>query len=144
MMQFGQSTPSPTDNRWRYQLDKFVQENQQELAALAWGLWQEWGADTQDVLGIDLKPQPHFVCCPRTAIEELNQSVDRKIQEILGIIDGYNPEEEVVLIGLGEGIKLICFQPKLPPSKCFEKLAQDIDNLIKSLEAKMNNEGLII
>lgn len=118
-------------------LDLFVQENQQLLAALAWGLLQEWG-ESQDTLGIDLKPQPHFVRCSRTAIEELNQKVERKIQEILGILDGYNPQEEVVAIGIGEGkIKLINFQPEPLPPACFEQFGPNIELLIQQLEERM-------
>jgi hypothetical protein len=138
MIQFGKPVPDDAANQWRYELDQFVQENQQELAALVWGLSQEWGRDSQDVLGIDLKPHPHFVCCSRTALETFNQKVDYKIQEILGIVDGHNPEEEVVIIAIGEGIKLINFQPDLSPSECFQKFSQDLDSLIKILEEEMS------
>ncbi|MCZ8189390.1 MAG: hypothetical protein O9326_06510, partial [Microcystis sp. LE19-338.1B] len=60
MMRFEQAIPDDPANQWRYQLDQFVQENQQELAGLMWGLLSEWGEDAQETLGIDLKPQPHF------------------------------------------------------------------------------------
>lgn len=138
MIQFGKPIPDDATNQWRNELDKFVQENEQELAALVWGLSQEWGTDNQDVLGIDLKPHPHFVCCSRSALEELNQKVDYKIQEILGIIDGHNSAEEVVIVAIGQGLKLIHFLPDLSPSECFQKLNQDLDNLIKILEEKMS------
>lgn len=37
-----------------------MKKNKQLLAALNWGLLQEWDKD-KDLLGIDLQPQPHFV-----------------------------------------------------------------------------------
>jgi len=79
-MRFEQPIPDDPANQWRYQLDQFVQENQQELAGLMWGLLSEWGEDAQETLGIDLKPQPHFVCCSREALEKLNRKVNCKIQ----------------------------------------------------------------
>jgi hypothetical protein len=137
MINFGSSPPTDEANRWRSLLDEFVAENEQALAALAWGLLQEWG-DNQDTLGIDLKPTPHFVRCSREAIEKLNRKVNRKIQEILGVLDGYDPETEVVAIGIGEGqLKLIYFQPDPPPSVCFEQIEGDLDTLIQQLEERM-------
>ena len=105
---------------WRYQIDDFVHANQEALAALAWGLRQEWG-ETPDVPGIDLKPTPHFVACSNEAIEELNQNVGNRLQEILGIVEGYDPESEVVMMVIGDGqVKLINFKPKTPPPECFQ------------------------
>ncbi|MBR8829773.1 MAG: hypothetical protein N5P05_001275 [Chroococcopsis gigantea SAG 12.99] len=135
-MRLNELPPDDATNRWRYLLDRFVEENQQDLAALAWGLKLEWG-DSQDVLGVDIKPTPHFVCCSRSAIETLNRNVGRKVQEILGIIDGYKPEKEVVIIGIGEGqLKLIYFEPDFSPQECFEKINIDLDTLIQKLEEK--------
>ncbi len=137
MIQFGSPLPDDQTNQWRYQLDDFVAENQQSLAALAWGLLQEWD-NNQNTLGIDLQPQPHFVCCSRQAIEELNQKVKRQIQEILGVLDGYNPQEEVVIIAIGKGqIKLINFKPDPTPPVCFENTANSLDELIQKLEELM-------
>ncbi len=137
MIQFGSSPPDDEANQWRYQLDIFVEENQQSLAALAWGLLQEWD-NNQDALGIDLQPQPHFVCCSRQAIEELNKKVNRQIQEILGVLDGYNPDEEVVIIAICQGqIKLINFKPDPSPSVCFKQISSSLDQLIEELEALM-------
>ncbi|MGF1478420.1 MAG: hypothetical protein ACFB4I_02870 [Cyanophyceae cyanobacterium] len=136
---FSPSSPPPrnAENRWRFQLDQFVQKNQQPLAALCWGLKQEWG-DSNVVLGIDLHPHPHFVACTREAIEELNRNVNNQLREILGILDGHDPKTEVVIIGIGEGqVKLIHFEPKLPPSDCF-KNSGDIDTLITELEQRLN------
>lgn len=137
MIHFGDSPPDDIANQWRYQIDRFVQEHQTDLAALAWGLLQEWG-DSQDALGIDLQPQPHFIRCSRQAIEELNQKVDRKIQEILGIIDNYNPQEEVAILAIGQGqIKLIHYQSDPPPPVCFDEKQKNLESLIETLETIM-------
>ncbi|MCU0537658.1 MAG: hypothetical protein MUD14_27545 [Hydrococcus sp. Prado102] len=137
MINLGNRPPNDEANQWRYLLDEFVEENQQALAALAWGLLQEWG-DNKDSLGIDLKPKPHFVCCSRTSLEQLNRKVNRKIQEILGILDGYDPETEVAIVGIGEGqLKLIHFEPDPPPPVCFEQIEADLDVLIGQLEERM-------
>lgn len=132
--------PDDQADRWRYLLDEFVDENQQEFAALAWGLLQEWG-DSKETLGIDLKPKPHFVCCSRESLEKLNRKVNRKIQEILGILDGYNPETEVTAIAIGEGqVKLIHFQSNPSPPECFEQLKIDLDTLIQQLEQRLSEK----
>ena len=137
MIQFGNFPPDDQVNQWRYQLDIFVEENRPSLAALAWGLLQEWG-NNQDTLGIDLEPQPHFVCCSRQSIEELNQKVNRQIQEILGVLDGYNPDEEVVIIAIGKGqLKLINFKPEPAPPFCFEQVSSGLEQLIEELEELM-------
>ena len=65
------------DTKWRRQIDRFVKENQQELAALFWGLWLENG-DSQGTIGIDIKPHPHFVYCPQNEIEKLNTVHEEK------------------------------------------------------------------
>jgi hypothetical protein len=138
MIRFSQPLPDEPQHQWRYQIDRFVAENQSHLAALWWGLRQEWGEDSQDFLGIDIKPTPHFIRCSRESLETLNQQLEQKIQEILGILDGYNPEAEIVMIGLGEGqIKLIYFQPQLTPATCFAQLTSDLDALISQLEELM-------
>jgi len=132
------NTPAPVDeNRWQFQLDRFVENHQQELAALSWGIQRE-GGNEDATLGIDLKQRPRFVSCPRSAIETLNRNTDSKLQEILGIIDGYKPEEEVLMIGIGPDIiKLVYFQPELTPPECFERMNVDTDTLIRRLEEKM-------
>jgi hypothetical protein len=140
MISLGNRPPDDEANQWRYVLDRFVAENQQELAALAWGLLQEW-EDSKDALGIDLKPKPHFIRCSRAALEELNRKVERKIQEILGILDGYNPETEVAAIALAEGqVKLIYFQPELSPPICFEQSGENLDMLIQQLEERLQEQ----
>ncbi len=136
-MRLGSNQPNTGKEKWRSQLDRFVRENEKQLAALAWGLQQEWG-DLDNTLGIDLKPKPHFVACSREAIEELNRNTNGQIQEILGLIDGYKPEREVSIVVIGDGqIKLIYFQPKLDPPTCFEEIAEDIDTLISILEERL-------
>ena len=85
--------PDDRENNWRYQINNFVKANKQKLAALAWGLLQEWG-DSQGTLGIDLKPKPHFIRCSQESLEKLNSQVDNRIQEILGIIDGSNQKKK--------------------------------------------------
>jgi SNF2 family DNA or RNA helicase len=127
----------PDPNSWQYKLDQFAKKNQQELAALVWGLTLEWGEE-KNTLGIDLKPKPHFVACSKKAIDELNNNVREYLQEIVGIIENNNPEKEIVIIGIGEGkIKLINLETNPPPPLCFEQMTTDIDSLIESLEAKL-------
>lgn len=140
-MMFGSSQPETGDNKWRRQLDKFVKENQRDLAALFWGLWLENG-NSQGTVGIDLQPTPHFVYCPQAAIENLNERVENRLQEILGIVDNHQPEEEVVMIGIGKGeIKLIQFAPEPPPPVCFEEVGKDVNDLLDLLEGRMEKEG---
>lgn len=136
-MMFETVQPDRGENNWRRQLNEFVKENQQELAALAWGLLQERG-ETSDTLGIDLEPQPHFVYCPRHAIEALNNKVDNQLQEILGILDAHDPKQEVLLIGIGNGqIKLVQFEPEPSPPDCFEQVGTDVNSLLDRLEQRM-------
>ncbi|GAB4243183.1 MAG: hypothetical protein Kow0049_32700 [Stanieria sp.] len=140
MIRFGNNPENTAQDTWRGQLDAFVQTNQQKLAALAWGLQQEWN-DSDQTLGIDLKPTPHFVACSRSAIEQLNQNTNGHLQEILGLIDGYQPEEEVLIIVIGDGqIKLIHFQPQPSPPVCFANSAENIDTLIEDLSAALEQK----
>ena len=137
MMQFSESVPDNSENQWRYQLDRFVTENKQALAALAWGLKNEWEND-QDVLGIDLEPEPHFIRCSRQSLDELNRNVEGKIQEVLGIVDNYNYNEEVAMIAINEGqIKLIYYQCAQSPSVFFDEENMSLDGLIEQLESTM-------
>ncbi|MDZ8108830.1 MAG: hypothetical protein RM338_24850 [Nostoc sp. DedQUE12a] len=139
-MIFGSPQPETGDNKWRRQLDKFVKANQQELAALFWGLWLANG-DTQGTVGIDLQPKPHFVYCPQEQIEKLNNKVENRLQEILGIIENHKPEVEVVMIGIGKGeIKLVQFAPEPTPPICFEQVGKDVDGLLELLEQRMSEE----
>jgi hypothetical protein len=133
-MKLKQEIPDTPENQWRFKLDDFVRENQQELAGLFWGLLQEWG-DSGDILGIDLKPKPHFVACPKQNIKELDRKVGGYLQEVLGVLENYKPEVEVAIITIGEGqIKLIYFQPELPPPDCFDNLEGGIEGAIENLE----------
>jgi hypothetical protein len=136
-MMFGSTQPETEDNKWRRQLDRFVKANQQELAALFWGLRLENG-DSQGTIGIDLQPQPHFVYCPQAEVEKLNDRVENRLQELLGIIENNKPETEVVMIGIGKGeIKLIQFAPEPKPAVCFEQVGKDVDGLLELLEERM-------
>src|SRR4028119_1937376 len=109
MIMFGSIQPDRGEDNWRHQLNQFVKANQQELAALSWGLWLENG-DTKGTMGINLEPTPHFVYCPKEAIETLNNKVENKLQELLGVVDAYNHEKEVLILGIGrEEIKLVQF-----------------------------------
>ncbi len=137
------SKNNQVQEKWRWQLDNFVDENEAKLAALAWGLQQEWG-DKNSILGIDLKPQPHFVCCNRESLEKLNLSTKGHLQEILGLIDGYQPEKEVLIIAIGQGqVKLIHFQPQIKPPDSFEAENRDIDRLIKELETALGEKDFL-
>ena len=138
MFDLGDNRPEIAEQKWRSQLDFFVTDYEEQLAALAWGLKQEWGK-SKDVLGIDLKPTPHFVACSQDNLEKLNRNTKGRIQEILGIVDGYDPELEVVIIVIGEGqVKLVNFQPETTPGDCFAATDGDIDQLISTLETALN------
>jgi hypothetical protein len=134
MFDLGNNRPEIAEQKWRSQLDFFVNDYEQQLAALVWGLKQEWG-ETNDVLGIDLQPTPHFVACSQESLVQLNHNTKGRIQEILGIVDGHDSALEVVIVGIGEGqIKLINFQPETTPANCFAATDGDVDRLIDTLE----------
>ncbi len=134
---FGRPQPERAEDQWKRQLNQFAQDNKQELAALTWGLFLERG-ESKDTLGIDLQPTPHFVYCPRNAIEQLNSKLQNQIQEILGIVDAHEPEKEVLIIGIGnDQIKLIQFEPEPPPPACFEQVGKDVDTLLDLLEQRL-------
>ena len=137
-MKFNDNLPQKNQNNWQHQLDKFVKANQKELAALAWGLNLEKG-ETDKTIGIDLKGTPKFVYFSKAAIETLNRNVDGKIQEVLGLIDSYRPEIEVLMIAIGDiQIKLVYFQPEISPPNCFEQLGHNVDALLEILETGMS------
>jgi hypothetical protein len=140
-MMFGSGQSVSGNSKWRLELDKFVKENQRDLAALFWGLWLENG-DQQGTVGIDLQPSPHFVYCPQSAIAVLNERVENRLQEILGIIDHNNPEAEVLMIAIGKGeLKLIQFAPEPSPQVCFEEVGKDVNELLELLEGRLNEVG---
>jgi hypothetical protein len=137
---FGRPQPERAEDKWKHQLNRFVQDNKQELAALSWGLFLQRG-DSDDTLGIDLQPTPHFVYCPKSAIEQLNRSMQNHIQEILGIVDAHEPAREVLIIGIGnDQIKLIQFEPEPAPPACFEQVAKDVDTLLEQLEQRLSQQ----
>lgn len=134
MFNLGDNRPEIAQQKWRSQLDRFVIDYELQLAALAWKLSQEW-QNNNNVLGIDLKPEPHFVACSYEDVEALNKNTRGQLQEILGIIDGHDPELEIIIIVIGEGqVKLINFQPASTPSNCFTKTDGNVDNLVAILE----------
>ncbi|NEQ19113.1 MAG: hypothetical protein F6K28_04195 [Microcoleus sp. SIO2G3] len=137
---FGSPQPETSENKWRQQLNQFARDNQQELAALAWGLFLERG-ESDETLGIDLNPTPHFVYCPKTAIDELNCKANNQLQEILGVVDAHNPEKEVLIIGIGDDqLKLIQFEPEPLPPACFEQVGKDVDTLLEQLEQRLTQQ----
>lgn len=137
MFDLGDNRPEIAEQKWRSQLDLFVTDYEQQLAALAWGLKQEWG-ESNDVLGIDLQPSPHFVACSQDSLQKLDKNTKGRIQEVLGIIDGHDSAIEVVIIAIAEGqVKLINFQPETTPVDCFAATDGDLDQLISSLEAAL-------
>jgi hypothetical protein len=137
-MQFGSSKNSQAQEKWRWQIDNFVDDNETQLAALTWGLQQEWNDENKTILGIDLKPKPHFVACTKEQIEKLNRSTKGHLQEILGLIDGYQPNIEVLNLVIGEGqVKLIHFQPQTPPADCINLEQKNVEQLIEILETKL-------
>ena len=139
MLLFGSPQQDQDGNNWRRKLDIFVKANQKEIAALAWGLLLERGEESDQTLGIDIEPTPHFVYCSREAIETLNRNVKDHIQEILGVLDAHDPDKEVVIISIGEGqIKVIQFEPELSPPNCFEQVALDVDTLLEQIEKRMS------
>ncbi len=140
MFKAGNPQPQERRNSWQNLLDQFVQNHQQQLAAIAWSKFieQKGKEDTYDTLGIDLKPKPHFVSCPRSSLEALNRNVNHLLQEIIGIVDGHKPEQEVVIIAIGEDqIKLINFAPQSPPPECFAQMDQEIELLMRQLEESL-------
>ena len=77
--------------------------------------------------------------CSRDSLEQLNTQVNRQIQEILGVLDGHDPNLEVAIVGIGIGqIKLIHYQPQVPPPDSFREAGENIEQLIELLESQLN------
>lgn len=139
MIQFSQQKIDDSESRWKHQLDRFVKNHRQELAALAWGLHLE--KKPEDVIGIDLKEPAHFIYCPQVAIQQFNENVEGHIQEILGHIRGHKPTQEVLMIAIGNHqLKLIFFEPAPPPPTCFAELGESVDALLSRLEKALQSE----
>jgi len=137
MIGFDSPQPNTEQAQWKYRLDRFADDNRVELAALVWGMFGREG-DKSRILGIDLKPTPHFVSCPLEAIETLNRDVDNQLQEILGLVDGHDPDREVLILGIGDGqIVLLDFEPDPPPPTCFERVSEDLETLFDKLELRL-------
>jgi hypothetical protein len=138
MLPLGVSLPDDTANQWRFYLDDFVKNYQTELAAIAWGLAQEW-QDPTAFLGLDLLPQPHFIRYDDEELENFNRRVGNHLQELVGIVKNHERETEVAILVLGPGqVKLLFFQPPLSPRQCFEQLAQELDTLQQTLETHLS------
>lgn len=134
------TSPDDAANPWRYQLDQFAKENQQALAALAHGFHQQW-PDKSQYLGLDLQPTPHFISCDPTAIARLNEQVNHRIQELVGILNGYDPATEVAIFVVGPTqFKLLFFQPEPSPATCFQQLGLAIDDLTAQLETQLSSQ----
>ncbi|MDB9314210.1 hypothetical protein PN462_13945 [Spirulina sp. CS-785/01] len=140
------SSPRPPQQKdyWKVRLDQFTREAEKPLAALAWGFLQEQKEqktsekDPIDTLAIDLSPTPHLVSCSRESLETLNRNVNYRLQEILGLIDNYKPDEEVLMLAIGPGeIKLLYFKPETPPPDSFAELGQTLDDLIPQIESQL-------
>lgn len=138
MLPLGVSLADDAANQWRFYLDDFVKEYPTELAAIAWGLAQEW-QDPLAFLGLDLLPQPHFIRYTYQDLENFNQRVGNHLQEVLGIVKNHDRETEVAILVLGPGqVKLLFFQPPLSPQQCWAQLAQDLETLQQTLETHLS------
>jgi hypothetical protein len=136
MLESNNLSQTAEQNDWK-QLDEWVADHKKKLAALAWIFAQE-KADSEEFLGIDLQPQPHFVSCSKAAIETLNQNTDNRLREVLGILDGYQPQEEVLIIGMScDRVKLLFFTPEPTPPECYEQVGKDFNTLLDELEPQM-------
>ncbi|NMF64046.1 beta-carboxysome assembly chaperone CcmS [Brasilonema octagenarum] len=139
-MMFASTQSQSPNDEWRRQLNRFVKENQQELAALSWGLWLENG-DGKGTIGIDLQPTPHFVYCPKEAIEQFNTTVENRLQEILGIVKHHKPEVEVLMLAIAKDqVKLIYFEPEPAPPSCYERVGKDVDTVLEHLEQVLSKQ----
>ncbi len=126
--------PNAGNEAWKYRLDRFADEYQQQLAALSWGLHLQ-NPNGDETLGLDLQPTPHFVFCSREAIENLNRNTGNRLQETIGLIDAHQPETEVLIVAIGAGqIKLLYFEPDVPPPTCFKQLQQTPEEILRELE----------
>ena len=135
--------PRP-DTRNLKRIDQFVRRNRFELAALVWGYTEQLQAQNVPIeyLGIDLQPQPRFITCSRSQLETLNQQVDNRLREAIGVLDGYDPAKEVLMVGIADGqVQLIVFASEDPtPAECFTQVNADVETLLDRLEARMQAE----
>jgi hypothetical protein len=125
-------------------IDRFVRDYRREFAALVWGYdraIQEQGREPE-YLGIDLQPTPHWITCTRAQIETLNANVDNRLREAIGVLDGYDPQHEVLVVGIADGqVQLIVFLSDDPtPEQEFINLGCDVNTLLDQLEARMQQE----
>ncbi|MDB9494102.1 hypothetical protein PN441_18990 [Spirulina major CS-329] len=135
---FGSRPPQTDSEPWKYRLDQFARDCRPQIAALSWSFHLA-NPETTDVLGIDLQPQPHFVTCPRRAVEALNQNVAHQLQEVLGLLDAYQPETEVLILAIGDGqIKILFFEPDPTPPEAYQTLDEPVlETLMVELEDEL-------
>jgi|GEM_PF-323003 len=130
----------PLKKAWVEQLEAFVRGQQHTLAALNWALHLEQGAE-QDTIAVDFEPTPHLVFCRRDAIVALNEQVNNQLREVIGILNGHKPEQEVFILGIGPGqsceFKLIQFQPEPAPPACYEQRSETAAELVTQLEGEL-------
>jgi len=139
-MMSNSATLNSEADRWRYQIDRFVRDNLQDVAALSWGLHLQWTEDGEEgkFLGIDMQPQPHFIVCDRPALETLNRNADNLLRELMGVADHHDPQKEVLIIGIGNGqVKAIQFAADPLPPECFESAGADTNALLDRLEPRL-------
>jgi hypothetical protein len=136
--------PNRPSTRNLKRIDRFVRDYRREFAALVWGYdraIEAQGGD-REYLGIDLQPTPHFITCTRPQIEALNTKVDNRLREAIGVLDGYDPTKEVLVVGIADGqvqiIVFLCDDPT--PEQEFKTLGVDVDVLLDRLEANMTHE----
>ena len=142
------SSPAENDPRSALlskKLDQFSKTHQQPLAALAWAFRQQFLADADNSpvphLGIDLEPTPHFISCEPAIIAQFNEKIDRRLNELVGILEGSDPETEVAIFVVTPAqFKLIFFQPEMSPSDCFQALNLSLETLQHQLEMALQQD----
>lgn len=136
--------PHRPDTRNLKRIDRFVRDYRREFAALVWGYDRaiETEGGEREYLGIDVQPTPHFITCTRAQLEALNASVDNRLREAIGVLDGYNPEKEVLVVGIADGqVQLIVFLCDDPtPEAEFRTLGLTVNELLDRLEVQMQSE----
>ncbi len=140
---FDRDTNRPSTRNLK-RIDRFVRDYRREFAALVWGYdhaIEAQGGD-REYLGIDLQPSPRFITCTRPQIEALNAKVDNRLREAIGVLDGYDPNKEVLVVGIADGqvqiIVFLCDDPT--PEQEFEALGVEVETLLDQLEAEMMRE----
>ncbi|NJN62882.1 MAG: hypothetical protein HC795_16395 [Coleofasciculaceae cyanobacterium RL_1_1] len=139
--------PDRPSTRNLKRIDRFVRDYRREFAALVWGYDRAIEAQNaqngdREYLGIDLQPAPHFITCTRAQIEALNAKVDNRLREAIGVLEGYDPNKEVLVVGIADGqVQIIVFLCEDPtPEQEFQALGVGVEDLLDRLEACMTEE----